>query len=274
MPYSNVWIAWTDLHGLLELGYRLLIVAADYFSDGHGAVSPGKTGIGAKGGFGLGNDLVRRRRVVRSRLEHDQEGLGKMRSGLARIEKKSSVSPPHRPRIQIRTFVRRTESSLHRVDPSGARKRVGVVRIESQRSFKQVSRLVRRGFRGELVENRQTTHRQIDCVGISWPIVQATPGFRVLQLYLKRAREATAHFAQKFEQVRDIVLESIRPDLRVGFRVDQLRVDEHPVLIALPRAFEGVGYAEFFADRLGVEVSALKGEGGVAGNDETVVEVR
>ena len=69
-------------------------------------------------------------------LKHDQEGLGKMRSGLARIEKKSLVSPLHRPRIQIRTFAGRTESSLHRVDPSGARKRVGVVRIESQRLLK------------------------------------------------------------------------------------------------------------------------------------------
>src|SRR3984957_19972612 len=136
MPYSNVWIAWTDLHGQLELRYRLLIVAEQHVPDGHTPVAPGKTGSGPKRGSRLRNDLVRRRRVVRSRLEHDQEGLGKMRSGLARIEKKSSVSPLHRPRIQIRTFVGRTESSLHRVDPSGARKRVGVVRIESQRLFK------------------------------------------------------------------------------------------------------------------------------------------
>jgi hypothetical protein len=71
-----------------------------------------------------------------------------------------------------------------------------------------------------LIENRQTTHRQIDGVGISWPIVQATPGFGVLQLYLKRAREANDHFVLKFGQVRDVVLESIRPDLRVRFRVD------------------------------------------------------
>src|ERR1700721_1285674 len=136
MPYSNVWIAWTDLHGLLELGYRLLIVAEQHFSHGHGPVAPGKTGIGAKRGFSLGNDLIRRCRIVRSRLEHDQEGLGKVRSGLARIEKKSLVSPLHRPRIQIRTFAGRPESGLHRVDPSGARERLGVVRIESQRLLK------------------------------------------------------------------------------------------------------------------------------------------
>ena len=59
-----------------------------------------------------------------------------MRSGLARIDKKSLVSPLHRPRIQLCTLVGRTESSLHRVDPSGARERVGIVRIENQRLLK------------------------------------------------------------------------------------------------------------------------------------------
>src|ERR1700721_919821 len=136
MPYSNIWIAWTDLHGQLQLGYRLLIVAEQHFPDSHWPIAPGKTGIGAKRGFSFSNNLVRRRRVVRSRLEHDQEGLGKMRSGLARIEKKSSVGPLHRPRIQIRAFVGRTESSLHRVDSGSARERLGVVRIESQRLLK------------------------------------------------------------------------------------------------------------------------------------------
>jgi hypothetical protein len=88
-----------------------------------------------------------------------------------------------------------------------------------------------------LVEKRQTTHRQIDGVGIPWPIVQAPSGFGVHQLDLKRAGEAHDHFVLEFEQVRDVVFESIRPDLRIGFRLDQLRVDEHPVLIALHRAF-------------------------------------
>src|ERR1700733_5655863 len=136
MPYSNVWIAWTDLHGLLELGYRLLIVAEQHFPARQWPVAPSKTGIGAERGFRLSNDLVRRRRVVRSRFEHDQEGLGKVRSGLARIEKKRLASPLHRPRIQIRSFVGRPEGSLHRVDPSGARERVGVVRVENQRLLK------------------------------------------------------------------------------------------------------------------------------------------
>ena len=81
--------------------YRLLIAAEQLFPDGHRKVGLGKTGIGAKRCFGLGNDLVCRRRVVRFRFVHDQAGLGIMRAGLVRIEQKSLVSPLHRPRIQV-----------------------------------------------------------------------------------------------------------------------------------------------------------------------------
>ena len=60
------------------------------------------------------------------------------------------------------------------------------------------------------------------------------------------------------------------PDLRV----DELRVDAHPVLVALRRAFEHVANAKLLADLLGVEVLALVGEGRVAGDHETVADAR
>ncbi len=123
-----------------------------------------------------------------------------------------------------------------------------------------------------MVEKRETAHRQIDGVGISRAIVQATLGFGVHQLYLKRAGEACNHFVLQLEQIHDVFLESIRPDLRAGFRVNELGVDAHPVGVALHRAFEDVAHAELLADRLGVEVLALEGEGSVSGDDETVVE--
>ena len=43
-------------------------------------------------------------------------------------------------------------------------------------------------------------------------------------------------------------------------------------LASLHRAFEDVAHAELLADRLGVEVLVFKGEGSVAGDDETVLE--
>ena len=56
-----------------------------------------------------------------------------MRGGLVRIEQKSLVSPLHRPRIQVHTLVGPTVTIVLRVDVRGARERVGVCRIESQR---------------------------------------------------------------------------------------------------------------------------------------------
>jgi hypothetical protein len=125
----------------------------------------------------------------------------------------------------------------------------------------RVSGFVIRGFRHGLVEKRPTAHRQIDGVGVSWAIVQATLGFGVHQLDLKRASEARDHFVLELEQVHDVVLESIRPDMRAGFRVNELDVDAHPTGVALHRAFKDVTHAEFLADPLGVEVLVLEGEG-------------
>ena len=62
--------------------------------------------------------------------------------------------------------------------------------------------------------------------------------------------------------------------MRAGFRVDELGVDAHPVLVALHRAFEHIAHAELLADRLGVDALALVGEGGVAGDDEAVADAR
>ena len=74
-----------------------------HFPAGHRPVAPGKTGIGAKGCFSLGNDLVCRRGVIRFRCKDDQAGLSIMRGGLVWIEQKSLVSPLHRPRIHMHT---------------------------------------------------------------------------------------------------------------------------------------------------------------------------
>ena len=62
--------------------------------------------------------------------------------------------------------------------------------------------------------------------------------------------------------------------MRARLRVDQLRVDPHPVLVALHGAFEDVTHAKFLADLLGVDRLALEGKGRVARDDETVADAR
>jgi len=62
--------------------------------------------------------------------------------------------------------------------------------------------------------------------------------------------------------------------MRSGFRVDELRVDANATLVALDRAFEHIAHAKFLADRLGVGILPLEGEGRVAGDDEAVADAR
>jgi hypothetical protein len=37
----------------------------------------------------------------------------------------------------------------------------------------------------------------------------------------------------QLEQVGHVVVETVRPEMRAGFGVDELRIDPHPVLLAL-----------------------------------------
>src|SRR5208337_1822340 len=69
-----------------------------------------------------------------------------------------------------------------------------------------------------------------------------------------------------------VFLEAVDSEMSAAFGVDELGVDAHPGAVALHRAFEDIAHAELLADRLGVEGLALEGEGGVAGDDETVAD--
>ena len=78
----------------------------------------------------------------------------------------------------------------------------------------------------------------------------------------------------QLEEIGDAFLEPIGPEMRAGLAIDKLRVDAHPVLVALHRAFEDIAHAQFLADLLGVDVLALEGEGGVARDHEAVADAR
>ena len=82
------------------------------------------------------------------------------------------------------------------------------------------------------------------------------------------------HLILQLEQVGDVFLEAVGPEMRAGVRIDELGVDAHAVLVALHRAFEHIAHAELLADILGVDVLALEGEGGVAGDHEAVADAR
>ena len=77
----------------------------------------------------------------------------------------------------------------------------------------------------------------------------------------KAVGQSRHHLILKLEQVGDIFLEAVGPKMRAGFRVNELGVDAHQVLVALHGAFEHIAHAEFLADLSSVDVLALEAEG-------------
>ena len=94
------------------------------------------------------------------------------------------------------------------------------------------------------------------------------------QLIAQRIGQSRHHLILQLEEIGDAFLEPIGPEMRAGLAINKLRVDAHPVLVALHRAFEDIAHAQFLADLLGVDVLALEGEGGIARDHEAVADAR
>ena len=138
-----------------------------------------------------------------------------------------------------------------------------------ERSVKQAPRLfdalaiiVRRS------KQTPTLHGQIDDVRVVGTC--ALFGLSVGQSVAQAAGQSRHDLILQLEEVGYVLLEAVGPKMRARFGINELRIDAHPVLIALHRAFEHVADAKLLADLFGVDALALVGEGGVAGDDEAV----
>ena len=116
----------------------------------------------------------------------------------------------------------------------------------------------------------RSTHGEIEGVGVGDP--PSLSRLRFHQLVAQTVRQPPHHFILQHEQVRDILLEPIRPDMRAGLRVDELRVDTNAAWVALDRAFQHITNPEFPPDLLGVDGLALECERRVARDDEAVAD--
>ena len=75
----------------------------------------------------------------------------------------------------------------------------------------------------------------------------------LIKLIAQRVGQARDDLILQLEQISHVLVEPLGPEMRAGFCVDQLRVDPHPILVALDRAFEHVANAELLADLFGVD---------------------
>jgi hypothetical protein len=74
-------------------------------------------------------------------------------------------------------------------------------------------------------------------------------------------RNACNNVVLQFEQVIHPAIVSLRPDMAHRLRLDQLRIDAHPVAGPTHAAFEDVPYAQLASDLPDVDRLALVGEG-------------
>ena len=154
-----------------------------------------------------------------------------------------------------------------------AGQRHDIVGVDFERLLEQSPGRIVVVFRQRLqLEHGIAAHREIDDVGVVG--MRASCGLRLDELEAQSIVQSRHDLILQLEQVADVFLEAFGPEMGAGFRIDELRVDTHPVPIPLCRAFEDVPHAEFLADLLGVDGFALVSEGRGAGDHEAVADAR
>jgi len=111
-------------------------------------------------------------------------------------------------------------------------------------------------------------HDEIPRVGIGHLFLLDAAANIPNELEIESLSEAACDLALRFGEVSALGLESIGPNMRTAFRVDQLNI--HPNLIAGPpdAALEDIAGAEVSADLLHVGRLAFISEGPIAGDHE------
>ena len=181
-----------------------------------------KIRIDQEPGVGGIDSLVRAVRIVEVDAFHviRPQGVGRERDGAVRLTEYFCIvvgCRVLRPKILVDVGV------------SVPSKRIGIVGVDLERLFEQgARRLV--FFLRLLRWPRQgpATHGEIDGVGV--PGTGGLFRFRLDEFDAQRIRQPRHHLILQLEQVGDVFLEAVGPEMRAGFCVDELGVDPHPVL--------------------------------------------
>ena len=113
---------------------------------------------------------------------------------------------------------------------------------------------------------------EIEIHGIRVGLLLGAPGFGGEQFRAQLIGELGDDFILHVEQVGHRLVEPVRPQVVSGARVDELDIDAHSGAAALNASLENVANVQFPADLLGVDRLALVSEGGVARDDERIVD--
>src|SRR5205807_3486151 len=99
-------------------------------------------------------------------------------------------------------------------------------------------------------------------------------GLRADQLPAECVGDATSDLVLYGEEIPDIVVETLRPKMRVGCRINKLRIDPDLVPRAPDTPLEHIPHPKLAADLLGVDALVFVREGRVARDDQNMPQAR
>src|SRR4051812_6380636 len=111
---------------------------------------------------------------------------------------------------------------------------------------------------------------QVEVVGahVARGLGPSLPDLLQTDARLDRAHDALGHPVLQVENVGDVAVEAVGPDVVAGGSVDQLANDPHPRSGLADAAFEHVAHAQLARDLAHVDRTALVGEAGITGDHE------
>ena len=114
--------------------------------------------------------------------------------------------------------------------------------------------------RTPLVVCGTTPENVINCLGmIGW-----SGRLHADELKVERVRDPTGDLVLQSEEVAEVAVETIRPQMLVGLGIDQLHVYSDPIARPLHAPFQHITYAQFVTDLLRVDRLVPISERGVA----------
>ena len=151
--------------------------------------------------------------------------------------------------------------------------RVRVFRIELDRLVQHAQRLGVRFARRPMVQHLAGEHVFVGR-HVLGPLALGALVRRRLDAAAQRRDDRRRHLVLDRENVLELAVVALGPDMRLGLAVDQLHGDAHAVAGLAHASLDHVVDAEFARDVLRLHRLALVGEDGVARDDQEVAEAR
>ena len=164
-----------------------------------------------------------------------------------------------------------TLGMLHQVGPGEARVGAGVVGVELDRLLVQTARLAIRLGREALPELPPPQHAvvSLEVLGLAAPRQTA---LALTELAGERRHDPAGHLVLDLEDVREVAIEALGPEMMSGCRFHQLRRDPHPRACFADAPFQHVADAEVTADLLDARRLALVGHDRIARDHAQLLE--